>query len=504
MRKSMANKRRWSRRLKGCAALAALGCAAGGYGCPGAAYARQNILEGRVSVGSDYDSNVYKDNADRTGEWKSLVAPELKFSSKGLTDSIMLTYAPDFAYNFRRQADEQEQNLALAAEKGISSRWKLHLDGNYSAFDRLNFEANQNLSSAQNFQRADPATQAEIVRLLFPELVWDPTTQMGYVVSQFNARYGASDRNLVNRLLFEGAGGRQRYLSTSTHLSSEYQFAEKSSLVLGYGFANQDYQTGLLANHTQQAPSIMVNYQVNQQWRLAAGYDLMFDSYGNPPPGIGTALNTGDSKTNTPHLEVEFAISPQNALFWNYRHQQVTFDGNGNDTTNQGGQMGWRHGFDPRTTLTSALGLNYLSYQTITPDEREYTLDLSLSRTLEKGSISLTGRGLTADANEAGGGWGKARQSWELGASGVYNLAQALSATGRASYGQWDSTTLGVSSDYQKLNVGAGLSYGLNRWLSLSLNYDYYLFDTNSVGLANYSEHLLSLRLTAAKELRRW
>lgn len=474
----------------------ALAVAMGTVVLPDNSIARQNVLSGAMTVGSDYNSNVYKSDANREKEWKSQLAPQFTLSSKGLADSIALTYSPEFSYNFRRADDEMVHALSLLADKGLSSRWKVRITGNYTNSDTLQFETDQNVSKAQNFLRADAFTQADIVRILFPELAWDPTIHMGYVVSQFQKRYDtatAGDQDQVNRLLFEGSGGRQRYWSSSMDMVSEYEFAEKSIVSLGYHFASQDSKSGNLTDHLLQTPSILITYQFNPQWRGEVGYDLTFNSYDT----------TDDSTVSRPHLQVDFQITPRNLLYWNYTYQQITFDGSqSGDTTDQSIDLGWKHSLDQMTSLSATLGTAYLS-RDFSADEREYSLDLGLNRSFERGVIGLTGNVVSAEDDQTGN-WAKSRRSWELGTNASYKLRQDLSSNARVSYGQWRSWSFNTQNNYDQLKVGAGLGYVLNRWFTLSLDYDYSLFDTAEALLDDYAEHLVVIKLSAAKELWRW
>jgi len=477
--------------------LFALAAMVGALSLPTAPQARQNSVQGALSLGNTYDSNVFRSDKVREDEWKSLVAPQLSFASKGLTDNLSLTYAPTYSYNHRRQDDEQTQALSFQGDKGLSSRWKVTMSGNYAAVDNLFFEADTNLGVTQNFLRADSATQAEIVRILFPELVWDPVRDMGAVISQLQSRYDAfpAAQGTVRALLFQGAdGARQQYWNSQVLLSSVYEFAEKSSLVLGYRLTSLDNKTGIVADRLGHSPSALLTYQFNQQWKAALGYDLSFDAYDTTP----------DSTTNHPHLQVDYQLSPKNLLFWNYDYQKVTYDGVSNDTTSQGSHIGWNYGFDPRTSFTTTVGTTYLGRE-VGPDEREYTLDLGVTRTMDRGSVGLRAHGMKAVASVADS-WDKSRQSWELSSDLTYQLLRDLSSTGRVSYGQWDSWGIaGLStSPYDRLQLGAGVRYLFKQWFTLSLNYDYNLFDTESAILDDYTEHLITLNLAGAKELWRW
>lgn len=476
----------------------------GGLGLPKEGLARQNSVSGGLSLGSDYNSNVFKTDVSLVEEWKSQMAPQLSFASKGLTDSLSLTYAPQFGYNHRRDADETSHNLSLLADKGLTSRWKVKVTGNYSTVDNLYFEPINQLGAqgtTRNFLRADAATQAEVVRLLFPELPWDPALHMGYVVSLLQQRYGAStaDQGQVDILLTQGLGGaRQRYWTSAMGVVSEYEFAEKSVFTVGYRFASQDNSTGLLADRITQMPSLLLSYQFTQKWRAALGYDLKIDT-------VDTA---NDSTSNSPHLQVDYQLSPKDQFSWNYQFQRIAFSGASSGTTTQDSKVGWTHALDQRTAVTSTLGASYLNHE-LSADEREYSLDLGVSRSFERGVIALTGKGTNAVANSTGA-WKRSRQSWELGSDLTYQWRQDLSSTGRLSYGKWDADGQVVlaaavpQSAYDRLQFGAGLGYAFMRWYTLSLDYDYNVFNTESITMDDYTEHLVSIKLAAAKELWRW
>lgn len=480
--------------------LLGLGVLLGCLCWPSETPARQNSVSGAVSVGPDYNSNVFQADTNRDEEWRSQFAPKLSFSSKGVTDALSLTYAPQFSYNHRREDDEMTQALSLAADKGMSSHWKVTMDANYATFDNLFFEPVQG-SMIQSFLRADIATQQVIVESLWPGTIWDPaTTSLLQIVQKYDTS-SVSTKSYVDSLLAQGLNGsRQRYWTSGMGLNSTYEFAEKSTLSLGYRVANQDNRTGLMADQLSQTPNLLAAYQFNPQWRGEVGYELRRTTYGG---GGGALAASEDSTASTPHLQLDFQLSPANLLFWNYNYQLITFDGVLGDNTNQGGHVGWAHNFDQRTALTSSVGSSYLG-QELQADEREYSLDLALSRTFDRGTIALSGTAMKALA-EATGEWYQSRRSWQLRSTASYQLMQALSSSGHLSYGEWDSWGINASDNaYDRLQLGGGLSYGFARWFTLSMNYDYNLFNTDSAILQDYAEHRVSLRLAANQELWHW
>lgn len=466
---------------------------------PIGASARQNSIDGTLSFGNTYESNVFRSESGRVSEGRSQLAPRLTYLTLGPTDSLTLTYASELSYNRRRQDKEITQSLSVVEEKGLSARWKVTVSGNYTAYDTLFFEAGSTLSVTQNFLRADSATQAEIVRILFPELTFDPAGLMGMVVSQLQNRFESaspSQQAQVKQLLFQGgSGARQRYWTTQLAVSSQYEFSDKGRMVVGWRLSGQDHKTGEVADHLAHHPTLLFSYQFDRQWQAQLGYDLSFDSYDT----------SSDSTTNHPHLRVDFHLSPRNLLFWRYDYRQIEFAETGRDTRELASKIGWDRHLDRQTSVTTTLGSTYHRYEA-TPDEREYTLDLSLAKELEHGRIAMRASGLTAVAL-LDRGTERSRQSWEVSGTLTYQPRQEWSVAGRASYGQWRSWPVGVGQDrnpYDQLQLGAGVQYPWARWFTLAFDYDYYLFDTNSLILNDYTEHLLSLKLVGAKELWRW
>ncbi len=66
------------------------------------AAARQTTFNGSVAIGSDYDSNVFQTDNNRTDEWQNSLEAKLALESKGIDDLFSLSYNPNFTYNDRR------------------------------------------------------------------------------------------------------------------------------------------------------------------------------------------------------------------------------------------------------------------------------------------------------------------------------------------------------------------------------------------------------------------
>ena len=117
----------------------------------GKTMARENVVNGGLSIGQEYNSNVFNIEDDRIEEWLTVVSPSLSFMSGGQSDSFGLTYTPQFSHNHRRDENEFIHNLGLSAEKAVSSRWQLSFDESYSYFDNPILRRRRPFPSSSNF-----------------------------------------------------------------------------------------------------------------------------------------------------------------------------------------------------------------------------------------------------------------------------------------------------------------------------------------------------------------
>jgi len=457
---------------------------------------RQTVLAGSVELENDYDSNIYADHSGRTDEWNTMVAPELRLTTTGTADSLSLAYSPEFSYNHRRDDNELVHDLAVDANRSLSSHWTVGLNGSYTYYDNLVFESDAALSIERRFVRADDATQAEVVRLLFPELQWDPDVHMPYVISQIDQRYqqaSASVQSRVDSLLTPTGGNsaRQRYWESEVEISSVYEFAENSSITVAYAHERFDNRTAQAqADRESHIPSISVAYQFSPQWRGEAGYEWTKEYFDTSP----------NSETHNPHLRLEYRVNPSVSLYW--EHDYSHYDAGDTGNVDQTSTLGWDWAVDRHTSLESSLEANYLDDETFR-DEREVTLNAGLNRLFDQGSLSFTAEGVYGE-DKRGGAWWKQRRSWELTLDASRRLRRDVTSTADISYGEWQTWFDGQKTTYDRLELGGDITYTFMRWFALTLEYHFKMFETTSAGLDDFNEHTVTITLSAAKELMRW
>ncbi|VAW39513.1 hypothetical protein MNBD_DELTA03-245 [hydrothermal vent metagenome] len=453
------------------------------------AAARQTTFNGSVTIGSDYDSNVFQTDNNRTDEWLNTLETKMALESKGSDNLVSLSYNPTFTYNNRRETTSKRHDLDMKVQRDISERWQMTLDNAYSYRDSPNFESNAALSLARQFQRADDFTQTEVVRILFPEIVWEPQ-QLTYVLSDISTRYQqatAQDQNTVSNLLNTNDGqGRQRYFTNDLSLTSIYKFAEDSQLVMGYTLKMLDNRTGIQADKTGHNPTIDLTWRLNKSWLFEGGYNYSYKHFDT----------TDDSTTNNPHLRASYNFAANNKLTAGFDYEDITYDGNTASSTNQTFSLSWDKGLDQLTTIDSGLDLSYNNRERA-GDERELAVSLGLTRRIDRGSISVSGDSSWTASNGTGS-WNDLRQAWGLTTTANYQFRQDLTSTADVSYERryaWDNQG---KTTYNDLKAGAGLSWNFYRWFSLDVNYDYKLLDSDSTYLDDYNEHLITIKLSAA------
>ncbi len=107
-----------------------------GFFLGGEAWARQNIVIGELSVGSDYLDRNYKQSfANRNNQNDDVrnlyTSPRIRFSTRDVSDRFEFTYAPTFTYDDIDNSSFVGQDLLLLAEKNISRDWLVRVNDSY-------------------------------------------------------------------------------------------------------------------------------------------------------------------------------------------------------------------------------------------------------------------------------------------------------------------------------------------------------------------------------------
>ena len=471
--------------------------------------ARLHTLQGSVTVVNDYNSNVFMEKDGATDEWNTTVAPVISWHVSGEKDTFDVRVAPEFSYNYRRDEmsyvrpsgyddDASDNNLlSFDVSRKVAQHMRIAAGGTYSYFDSPVFETGGITSIPQLFLRADTGTRAEVVRLLFPELDWDPRLHMAYVLTNIQQRYDEASHAIqqqVDDLLqpAEGDNARQRYWDTELYVESEYEFAKNSFISLYYTYTMDDNRTILnRADKMSHDFNVKVDYQL-RRWRWEMSYGLKREYFDI----------SNNSQTDNPVVRVEYDFSPDNTWYWEHDYSKLTYDEGGNGSIRQTSTLGWDLKIGKHMSVTADLDGSYLDSEG-GRDERAVTFSPELDYFFERGSVNLTFEGIYGE-NADNGHWWKQRRSWEIGSSVNYRIQEDLSSTVDCSYGDWQTWFAGERTQYDRFEVGTGLTYSFGEWFSLGVDYSFRLFETTSSGLDDFNEHRLSLSLSAGNKIAQW
>jgi hypothetical protein len=456
---------------------------------------RENVLSGSLSIQQDYDSNIFQLEDDEEDRWTTTLLPTLTIVSIGEKDEVSLTASSDLGWDHRLDERDFTHNLAFSGSRQISQYWRLTMSDNYSYNDESpERDMDPGLSLTARFQRAGRYEQAEVARLLFPELSYTPDDYL-YVLTELDRRFsqaGAITQQEVERYL-SNTEGRRRYSDNEFSIGAEYEFARDSLLTLGYRYFANDDRSANISEYYEHSPSVGLSYRFNQQWLASVTHEFTKGQYDT----------ANDLKENDTLFAVDYTLSPTDQLTASYEYDTTNFQGTSEDIVDQTGELGWNHDLNANTRLTTTLSENYLARE-YNGDETEAGLDLGISRSLQKGSITL-GAGYLSGQQKRDGSWEDLRENWTLDGGITYNLRQDVTGTFNLAYEKrylWPET--GGKEDFDDYEAGAALTYSFSRWFALTCRYTYNKLESSNSIVSGYDEHLLVVELSAAKELLRW
>lgn len=474
---------------------------------PALAQARQTMLAGSVAMGQEYDSNIFEEDRDRQGRWVSSLAPALTLTSEGEQDILSLAVNSDLSWDQRLDDHDFSHGLALSLSREISQRLKVNLTNNYSYNDMApERDMEPDLSLNRRFQRADAYAQTEVARLLFPEFDYDPDRHYLQVLAELDRRYDQAAPAVqlqVDRYL-SNTDSRRRQWDNELAVGAEYEFARDSIISLGYRyFVNDDRTSGLegvargggyFDEYDEHSPYVGLSYRFNPQWAASIHYQFTKAQH-----DVASDLTENDTLLN-----LDYTVSQTDRFSASYGWITSRYTGLQDDMDEQTAMLAWNHDFNPRLRLTTSLDGSYLAREDLSGDEREFGLDVGLSRLLQRGSLAIRAEATMAEAKEEGS-WDDLRQSWGLDGAITWNLRENLTGSVTAAYEkryQWQ--LVGDKATYDDYEAGIGLSYTFWRWFSLSCRYTYSTLDSSTDLIPDYHEHLVVVSLSAAKELMRW
>ncbi len=467
---------------------------------PAVATARQNVLNGSLSVSEDFDSNRYETEDDRVDLWQTTVAPAFSFLSSGAHDTVDFTYEPEFIYDHQRDTNDNTHDLAFTVDRQLSSRWSVSFNDSFSYSDYDEIDMGPPGDMVAQFIRADGYVRDEVVRILFPELgEYDPDTDYTYVLSELEERYAyaAPQRQArVDNLLSPADPGRRRHYTNETSLDFSYEFGADRLLSFGYTLITLNDKSSGMAEYTEHNPHLSLAWRFSQQWSFDFSYDLNIMDYDD----------VEDESTQSTEFRLNYNLNPHDLLYWSYDFSYTDYDDElaGNFYTQDYG-IGWEHDFGSLTRLTTYLGGSY-EQRDVSGDERGYEANVNLTREFQRGNYHVGCEG-GYDEYSGSRGWDDLREYLTINAGLNYEMSQDISLDTEFVYERnisWDRTEAHEKITDNDYDAGVGVTYTFLRWYSVSLRYAYHVLNTDALVRDDYYDHQVFLEFSGARDIFHW
>ena len=461
------------------------------------AFGRTTTLSGSVSMGQEFDSNIFRLDTDHEERWTSSLIPTLTLLSESEKDALSFIANSDLEWDQTRDERDFEHNLTFNATREVSKYFNITIGNDYQYNDGSpESDMDDAPTIHDRFARASEYQREQVARLLFPTIEYSDEEYYIYCLSQIDAHYNDASSSVQAQVLniLSDSDQYRRSWENEFSFSAAYEYAMDSIVEVGWRYFVLDDREGYAEDYTENSPYVSLSYRFNPEWRGLARYE--FTQIDNE--------DTDDETRNITEFGLEHNLTTADLLTVSYQYESINYDEDRDDWNEQIMEFGWDHHFGPHLALNTSLETNYL-YRDEFDDERGVGLTVGLGRTFQRGSASVNGD-ISFDERKDSGDWDKFRREMRLRGSASYQLLEDLTGSVNISYEKrYDWLTAGSDkATYDDYEAGAGLSWSFGQWYALSLNYTYERLDADNSAVSDYYEHTVMLRLTAAKDLLRW
>ncbi|MBC8316838.1 MAG: outer membrane beta-barrel protein, partial [Desulfobulbaceae bacterium] len=269
-----------------------------------------------------------------------------------------------------------------------------------------------------------------------------------------------------------------------------------SILTVGYSYHLLDDRENYSDEYDQHTPYINLTYRFHPQWLASVFYEYSKADYDD----------AGEEKVQDTGATLAYDVTLKDRLSASYGYQKTEYDAAGRvDYDEQNVDLSWSHNreFGQHMLLTSTLVADFVD-RDIDSDERGLSLSLGLTRTIQRGSLSLSGE-MGTDERDADGGWDKYQRNFSIAGGLNYQVLEDLTGNINASFEKrYDWDLAGDKSTFDDYGAGAGLTWSFSRWYQLSVTYSYDRLDAKDSLASSYFEHTVMVQLSAAKDLLKW
>ena len=391
-----------------------------------------------ISVGEQYDDNINleRENEIRDNDYITTITPSFELNAVSERDNIVIRYSPSIV----RYREEDQNNTVR--HSGMLS-------------------LNSNLTSRLTFTITDTYLKTE-----------EPIEETEGIIGLRRTR--------------------NSYQRNTGRASMTYAFGPENTLAFGYNHSLLENEDVALDDGTVFDPFADLTWWFNNNngIELTSRYTMAnFTRDDNTPPG-------DDYSGKAAGLRYLYRSTPQTTVSIGYNMTRREFDGDSEDYDIHDGSLGITHAFSPQTSLDLSVGY-FVQKNEFSDNEDGYTYDLSLNRTFERGSLTISGRG----------GWNEAYLESErrgltqyqgVASRFTYRVAESLTNSGGIFYRR-DKDSLDRRS--KTIGVNYGWRWQFSRYLSLSVDYSCQTRD-DDLDTGDYMVNRIMLNLTATRLIR--
>lgn len=374
-----------------------------------------------ISIREVYDDNIYLDPTDEISDYTTEISPRINLNLVTEKSNLMFDYAPTLVFYAKEsQNNTVRQSGTVTYNRNLTEHFNFHLSDTY-------------------FRTEEPIEDRE------------------------DTEESIEDREGVRRAEGTRNTGRNTYQRNSFRTSLDYQFGPEDTWTVGYDNSYYTNQDGSLDDGMIQSPFTKLAYWFNEKQGIELNYQFTDADFWRDDNSDAQDDYTGHG-TGARYIH-RFTPHTSGSVGLNYTTRD--FDGDSEDYNVIDGSLGFDHAFSPDLSLSAGIGC-FLQQRDNSDDTTGPRYNVSLVKTLEKGSFSVGGRGgwdeQYLDVEETG-----FSEYYEFDTRFQYQLLERVNTYVGASY-RLDKFEDG-HEDSNSIGGNCGLTWDLMRSLSLSMGY---------------------------------
>jgi|GEM_PF-2092047 len=231
----------------------------------------------------------------------------------------------------------------------------------------------------------------------------------------------------------------------------------------------------------------------NVTFKLSSNLNLVLGGGATTTNIKGTA--SGNSETYTGNAGLNYTLSERTTVSGTAGYSQFDYEA-GNDSNSQNYGLGLTYVLTPTVTLGLNGGLSVTQFANAGTGSPNFNGSAALTKKFQSGTASISfAQSIISSAADS-----EPMKQQQVSIQFARPLTESLSASLMASYSQYNSIKTSLANtalaDTDTLSAGAGLTYKINTWADLALNYSYLSLKNRVNGAADYSDNVVMLKLT--------